>query len=358
MRLLFRLIRLAPLVLFSPVVLLATICALALGDLAWKLFGHSLPRADTLPATECASVIIPNWNGRDLLERYLPSVIQACADNPSNEIIVVDNGSPDGSAAFVRFNFPQVKLVPLKRNLGFGGGSNAGVLAAQNDIVVLLNSDMRVEPDFLAPLLAGFTDDRVFAVSCQIRFADPNKRREETGLTQGWWEEGGLRVRHRIDDQIRDAYPCFYGGGGSCAFDRRKFLELGGFDPLLAPFYLEDTDLGYQAWKRGWKVLYQPRSVVYHEHRGTIGKRFTEAQIDAVLKKNFILFTWKNIHEWRRLASHFFFTYAGALVSVVFGDSPRRATMTAARSRGDPCLVVVSPAAHSWHPPRRRQPPR
>ncbi len=327
MRLLFRLIRLAPLVLLSPVILLASICALAIEDLAWKLFGQRQPRADTLPATASASVVIPNWNGHDLLQRYLPSVIRACAVHPGNEIIVVDNGSADGSAEFVGRNFPGVKLVTLERNLGFGGGSNAGVLAAQNDIVVLLNSDMRVESDFLAPLLAGFTDDRVFAVSCQIRFTDPNKRREETGLTQGWWEEGGLRVRHRIDDQIRDAYPCFYGGGGSCAFDRRKFLELGGFDPLLAPFYLEDTDLGYQAWKRGWKVLYQPRSIVYHEHRGTIGKRFTEAQIDAVLKKNFLLFTWKNIHEWRRLASHFFFIYAGALVSVVFGDSPRRASM-------------------------------
>ena len=94
MRLLFRLIRLAPLVLFSPFVLLASVCALALGDLAWKLFGSRQPRADTLPATACASVVIPNWNGRDLLERYLPSVIQACAINPGNEIIVVDNGSP------------------------------------------------------------------------------------------------------------------------------------------------------------------------------------------------------------------------------------------------------------------------
>ena len=132
--------------------------------------------------------------------------------------------------------------------------------------------------------------------------------REETGLTQGWWQDGGLRVRHRIDPAIDDLFPCFYGGGGSCAFDRRKFLELGGFDPLLAPFYLEDTDLGYMAWKRGWKVLYQPRSVVYHEHRGTIGKRFREDQIQAVLKKNYLLFCWKNIHEWRRLVSHFFFT--------------------------------------------------
>jgi GT2 family glycosyltransferase len=327
MRALFRLIRLAPLLLLSPVILIVSVVAFALEDMVWTLIGRKQPRADAQPATAGASVIIPNWNGRDLLEKYLPSVITALAGNPSNEIVVVDNGSSDGSAEFLSRNFPHVKVLALERNLGFGGGSNAGVRAAVNDIVVLLNSDMRVAPDFLNPLLAGFTDARVFAVSCQILFSDANKRREETGLTQGWWEEGGLRVRHRIDEHIRDLYPCFYGGGGSCAFDRRKFLELGGFDPLLEPFYLEDTDLGYQAWKRGWKVLYQPRSIVYHEHRGTIGKRFTEAQIRAVLNKNFILFAWKNIHEWRRLASHFFFTYAGALVSVLFGESPRRASL-------------------------------
>ena len=100
-------------------------------------------------------------------------------------------------------------------------------------------------------------------------------------------------------------YPCFYGGGGSCAFDRRNSLELGGFDPLLHPFYLEDTDLGYLAWKRGWKVLYQPKSVVFHEHRGTIGKKFSQHYIASILKKNFVLFCWKNVHEWRKLVSHF-----------------------------------------------------
>src|ERR1044072_2954291 len=81
--------------------------------------------------------------------------------------------------------------------------------------------------------------------------------------------DGALRVRHRADDGVTDLYPCFYGGGGSCAFDRRKFLELGGFDHLLAPFYLQDTDLGYMAWKRGWTVLYTPRRVVYTTTRRT-----------------------------------------------------------------------------------------
>ncbi len=319
----WRILRSLPSLILSPVLILAPMLALAFSDL-FRRRGHELS-ASTRPRAAAASVVIPNWNGRDLLEKYLPYVVRALAGNPENEIIVVDNASGDGSAEFVRSRFPEVRLLALERNLGFGGGSNAGFSAAKNDIVVLLNSDMRVEPDFLAPLLEGFTDETVFSVGCQIFFTDPNRVREETGLTQGWWENGGLRVRHRLDNAIEERYPCLYGGGGSCAIDRKKFLELGGFDELLAPFYLEDTDLGYMAWKRGWKSFYEPRSVVYHEHRGTIGKHFSAKQIEAVLKKNFILFCWKNIHQWNRLGTHFFFLWAGAVVSVALGDSPQRA---------------------------------
>ncbi len=327
MGLLKRVLRALPLVVLSPALMAVAALALAATDLAWKVFGRAGARSETRagdgPALPKVSAVIPNWNGRDLLAKYLPSVVAAMG---GNEIIVVDNGSTDGSAEFLRREFPQVRVLALEKNLGFGGGSNAGFRAAANDIVVLLNSDMRVAPDFLAPLVEGFRDPDVFAVSCQIFFSDPDKVREETGLTQGWWEDGALRVRHRIDPEIDDLYPCFYGGGGSCAFDRRKFLELGGFDELLAPFYLEDTDLGYMAWKRGWKVLYQPRSVVYHEHRGTIGKKFSAESIRGVLQKNYLLFAWKNIHEWRRLAGHFAFTWAGALLTVIFGEAPLRPT--------------------------------
>ncbi len=321
MQVLLRLLKALLYFLLAPVIAALAALALALCDVVFAVVGRRRRRADTLPSRDSATVVIPNWNGRDLLERYLPSIVTALAGNPRNEIVVVDNGSEDGSADFVRSAFPQVRLLALDSNLGFGGGSNAGFRAASNDIVVLLNSDMRVDPNFLKPLLDGFTDESVFAVSCQIFFSDPSKLREETGLTQGWWEDGTLRVRHRLDDQVTELFPCFYGGGGSCAFDRRKFLELGGFDELLAPFYLEDTDLGFLAWKRGWKVMYQPASIVYHEHRGTIGKRFTQAQIQAVLKKNFVLFAWKNIHQWPRLFSNFMHTVAGVWFSALFGDA-------------------------------------
>ena len=313
----------------APLAALAGALVLALADASFWLKKRPAVKPDARPEGRGASIVIPNWNGRDLLEKYLPAVVAAASGNEAHEVIVVDNGSADGSAEFVRERFPSVRLIALQENLGFGGGSNTGVKAARNPIVVLLNSDMRVEPDFLAPLVEDFADERVFAVSCQIFFSDPAKRREETGLTEGWWENGGLRVTHHIDDELREPYPCFYGGGGSCAFHRDKFLEIGGFDELLRPFYLEDTDLGYMAWKRGWKVLYEPRSVVYHEHRGTIGKKFREDEIRAVLKKNYLLFVWKNIHEWKKLAEHFFYAAAGAVWGAWTGEASARANMGA-----------------------------
>jgi GT2 family glycosyltransferase/glycosyltransferase involved in cell wall biosynthesis len=324
-----RFLRALPWLVAAPFLLAASAILLAITDVLWLLAGKRLkPResiSDCIPTRSAASLVIPNWNGKDLLERFLPSWVAAIANHPGSEIVIVDNGSADGSAEWVAANYPEVRVLALPKNLGFGGGSNAGFRAAKNDIVVLLNSDMRVEPDFLAPLLAGFTDETVFAVSCQIFLSDPSKRREETGLTHGWWQDGSLRVGHREDSAVDRLFPCFYGGGGSCAFDRHKFFELGGFDELLAPFYLEDTDLGFLAWKRGWKVLYQPASVVWHEHRGTIGKRFTPAYIQSVLQKNFLLFTWKNIHSWSRFSGHFFFSMLGAFVDACSDPATGRA---------------------------------
>jgi GT2 family glycosyltransferase/glycosyltransferase involved in cell wall biosynthesis len=248
-------------------------------------------------------VVIPNWNGKDLLEKYLPPLLAACREG--DEIIVVDNASTDGSAEYIEHNYPRVRVLRQQRNLGFGGGSNAGIAAAKHPVAILLNNDMRVVPGFVEALLAGFTRSDVFGVSAQIFFSDPQKRREETGLTAGQFEKGFIRVRHVIDDSIQSIYPTLYAGGGSTAYDREKFLAIGGFDPLFEPFYLEDTDLSFNAWRRGWSVLYQPAAHVFHEHRGTIGKHFTPEAISAFLQKNYVLMTWKNIHGAAHMAQHF-----------------------------------------------------
>ncbi len=308
----------------APLLIVLTVTVMAFNDLLARVRRKSSLPSDEAVPSKTVSVVIPTWNGREHLERNLPSVLEALAGNPDHEIVVVDNASTDGTAEFLREQFPAVRILSLDENRGFGGGSNAGFQHARNPIVVLLNNDMRVEKGFLAPIVEGFSDPRVFAVTAQIFFSDPAKRREETGLTRGLWLNGRLSVGHIIDEKVTELFPTFYAGGGSSAYDRRKFLELGGFDPLWEPFYLEDTDISHMAWKRGWIVLYQPRSVVYHDHRGTIGKYFSEDFIQRVLEKNHLLFAWKNIHEWRRLLAHFGWLYAGLWVRLLAGPSTAR----------------------------------
>ena len=93
-------------------------------------------------------------------------------------------------------------------------------------------------------------------------------------------------------------------GGGSCAVDRRKFLEIGGFDPLYAPFYVEDTDISYQALKRGWKCLLAPASHVVHKHLSTSKKTFGERFVENTIRRNIYLLIWKNLTEFSMIFDH------------------------------------------------------
>src|SRR5207253_3952287 len=134
-------------------------------------------------------ILIVNWDGKHLLAECLPAVLEAVRhDGGQHEILVVDNGSTDGSVDFIRQNFPMIRILELDRNYGFTGGNNRGVADVRTDIVVFLNNDMIVDRGFLRPLLNGFSDHSVFAVTSQIFFADSNRRREETGKTRARFE--------------------------------------------------------------------------------------------------------------------------------------------------------------------------
>ena len=267
--------------------------------------GRRVPQM-TSPQTSSVTIQILSWDGRHLLEEFLPSVI-AAADG--HEVVVVDNGSGDGSVEFLKANFPGVRIVQLDRNYGFSGGNNRGMQHVKTDIVVLLNNDMATEPGFLKPLLKPFADPEVFAVASRIAMADPAKSRFETGKTRGRFEAGLFYVWHDgidLQEEQRESLPVFWAGGGACAIDRRKFEMLGGFDLLYHPFYVEDTDLSYQAWKRGWKALLAPASRVIHKHRGTAGPRFGDLFVNNTTRRNHYLFVWKNVTDFGMLLEHLF----------------------------------------------------
>jgi GT2 family glycosyltransferase len=287
------------------VMLAIVVCSVCASVTLW-FKRHEETRALRLGST--ATILIVNWDGRQLLAECLPSVIEAVQHSGAcHEILVVDNGSTDGSVEFIRNAFPSVRVLPLDRNYGFSGGNNRGITQAKTDIVVLLNNDMIVDRDFLQPLLAGFSDPSVFAVTSQIFFQDSTRRREETGKTRARWQRGFFYLWHdeiNDTDRSRTTLPVFWAGGGSCAIDRNKFLAIGGFDPLYEPFYLEDTDLSYQGWKRGWKSLLAPGSRVIHKHRSTSRTKFGTAFIDNTIRKNQYLFIWKNITDARMIFAH------------------------------------------------------
>lgn len=298
------------LAVFMPLILLVA-GAILIGDALFHLLRPRLTKelpSLKPPSADAASLIVLNWNGKELLAKGLPSVLAAVSyDGGVHEVIVVDNGSDDGSVDFVRAEFPEVKIVTLDRNYRFARGNNLGVHAACNDIVILLNNDMVVDKDFFRPLLVPFQEPDIFAVGSQIFFQDKEAHRAETGKTRGYFNNGWVQYLHdeiTMGDEKAGYVPILWGSGGACAYDRDKFLAIGGLDTLYAPFYVEDLDLSYQAWKRGWRSLVSTKSMVMHKHRGTSRPKFGDRYVDNVTRKNSYLFFWKNITDGPMIRQH------------------------------------------------------
>lgn len=253
------------------------------------------------------SIIILNWNGCHLLQESIPAVLKSVEKSQvQHEVMVVDNGSEDDSVAWLKSNFPEVSILELDQNLGFGEGNNRGVAAAKFDRVILLNNDMIVDEDFIGPLLEPFCDPKVFAVSSQVFFPE-GRRREETGNTFVRFRWGYPHFSH---DPVKDYHfkrnnlPVLWAGGGSSVFRRDVFLDLGGFSDLYSPCYFEDTDLSYRAWRRGYKILFAPRSKVLHKHRSSSSTRFREGQLNALIEERKLWYLWRN-YQIRTLVPHF-----------------------------------------------------
>ncbi len=254
------------------------------------------------------SIIIPNWNGRYLLEKNLPCLLKALRGHKGRyEVVVVDDCSSDDSLDFVRSEYPEIKTIGLGEKKGFAEACNKGVNESTNEIIYLLNNDIAVQEDFLYPLLSHFTDKNVFAVS-SIEVSPDSSKSSSTLIPLLKFKYGIFWHYYKsTEGLLNHSVPVFFASGGHSAFDREKFLRLGGFDNIYHPFYWEDMDISYRAWKMGWTSLYEPGSRVVHYHQSTIGRHFSKSFIERIHWRNRFLFSWKNLDSLNLWCRHLFF---------------------------------------------------
>jgi GT2 family glycosyltransferase len=255
------------------------------------------------------SIVIPTWNGRHLLERFLPSVFAAAdryheTSGADVQVIIVDDGGTDDTAFWLATAHPRRAELFMKRyNEGFAHACNTGFEHARHPVVFLINNDVEVDPEAIAPLARHFAAPDVFAVASLTTNL-------ETGVASGVgklgsFSRGFLRVHAGYMPKApgRD-YPSIFASGGASAFSREKLRALGGFDTLYAPFYWEDVELSYRAWKRGWRVLFEPESRVRHQVSSTIGRSFARHHVRAVEHRNRLLAHWVHVHDPAMWRSH------------------------------------------------------
>jgi GT2 family glycosyltransferase len=274
------------------------------------------------------SLVIVNWNGRHHLEQCLGAV--AAQQGVEFETIVVDNGSTDGSAAFLRERYPWVRLLALPANTGFAGGNNAGARQARGRYLAFLNNDTAPEPTWLQALVAGVDEPNRFTVttSCIVYMEDPTQV-DSTG--DGVLRWGGPFKRHHggsVDD-VRRSEEVFAACGCAFLMPRALFEELGGFDEDFFVSH-EDVDLSYRARLLGHRVRYAADAVVRHHGSATLGL-VSESSVRNGQRNAEWMYV-KNTPLWilvRTLPGHIFYNL---LATVYFARTGRLRAFIAAKA--------------------------
>lgn len=217
------------------------------------------------------SILIINWNGKDHLKNCIPSILKSSYKD--FEIIVVDNGSADGSIEYLRSNFPFIKLIRNKKNLGFAKANNQGIEVAKGEFILFLNNDTKVERNFLSILVTRLSEDPKMG-ACQpkvLHWEKPGKL-DSIGsflMSSGFLYHFGFEAK---DTKDLDVEIKLFSGKGSCLLVKKKVLEkIGYFDEDFFA-YFEETDLCWRLWLAGFYLLYIPEAVIYHKTWGTARK--------------------------------------------------------------------------------------
>lgn len=258
------------------------------------------------------SIIIPVYKNYEMFFRNLENnkrYFTGC------EVIVMNDYPQEKIASKVRKIIPDAKAFDNKNNLGFGSNVNVGIKKTTRNYIFLLNSDVVLEDDSFLRSIDTFKKDRkVFAIS----FAQYESDNTLVGANCGYFENGFINHKRRVMDKIGIN---FWAEGGSAIFSKKILEKVGSFDDLYSPFYWEDIDLSYRAWKMGYKVLYDPAIKVRHYHESTIGKYFQKKSVLKVVYRNQFTFQWKNITDKDLLNQHFLSLPRIIIGSLIKGDA-------------------------------------
>ena len=237
------------------------------------------------------SIVIPNYNGKHFLEDCLKSLF--VQDLKDQEVIVVDNGSVDGSLEYLD-TFPGVRVISLDKNYGFCHAVNVGIQVAQSDYVILLNNDTQVDPKFSSELLKAIqSDEKIFScASKMIQFHD-RSRIDDTGdyyCALGW---AFGRGKGRSAEGYNQPAKVFAACGGAAIYRKKMLDSLGYFDERHFA-YLEDIDIGYRAKIHGYKNVYAPKAIVYHVGSGSSGSTHNAFKV-KLSSRNSVYLAYKNM---------------------------------------------------------------
>ncbi len=246
-------------------------------------------------------LLVLNYNGRQLLEECLPSVIRAAEGSRQQcRVFVIDNGSTDGSAAFLRWRFPQVGLI---RQSNRGLCSFNEVLAElDGPLAILLNNDIKLAADAVDPLVAPLLDPDPQEPPCFMtvplcwRFDGQTYEGFRTSVQWRWGLVQATALFSGHESTIHEP-GLTASAGAAIAVDRRKFLELGGFDPLFLPGRIEDLDFALRGYLAGYVARYVPSSVAYHRGMSTFREVYGLDGCDRLALRNTLLLQWKNLRR-------------------------------------------------------------
>lgn len=219
-----------------------------------------------------ASVIIPNWNGKYLLEDCLVSLVKQNIEE--FEIILVDNASTDGSLEYVAEKFPGVKVIKLEKNFGFARAINEGVKVSKVEYVVFLNNDTKVEKDWLKNLI-NCVNKHPEVISVNSKLLNYYYRKIIDGVGIQINEVGQARSigwQEKDSGQYNKEEYIFGATGGASLFRRKDFIKVGGFDESYF-MYSEEVDFAFRAQFKGYKSIFCPKAIVYHKHKASAKKR-------------------------------------------------------------------------------------